>query len=60
MEAVALSLESEKEHLRRLDCELVNRWKLIRTQMSEEGENPRKLEGSSKALPLPLDLAGLS
>jgi len=29
--------------------------------MSEEGnKNPRKMEGSAKALPLPLDLAGLS
>jgi hypothetical protein len=28
--------------------------------MSEEGKNPRKMEGSVKALPLPLDLAGLS
>jgi hypothetical protein len=28
--------------------------------MSEEGnKNPRKMEGSAKELPLPLDLAGL-
>jgi hypothetical protein len=29
--------------------------------MSEEGnKNPRKMEGSAKELPLPLDLAGLA
>jgi hypothetical protein len=28
--------------------------------MCEEGKNPEKMEGSAKALPLPLDLAGLS
>ena len=54
MEVVALSPESEKERLWRLDREV------LRTQMSEErNKNSRKMEGSAKELPLPLDLAGL-
>jgi len=37
---------------------LIIRWKLVNTQMSQEGnKNPRTMhKGSAKALPLPLDL----
>ena len=63
MEAVALSPESKKERLWRLDHDLLSKQmeSLFRTQMSEEGnKNPRNMEGSAKALPLPSNLAGLS
>ena len=63
MEAVALSPESKKERLWRLDHDLLSKQmeSLFRTQMSEEGnKNKRKMEGSVKELPLPLDLVGLA
>ena len=40
---------------------LVNIWKLVLYLDHEEGnKNPRKIEGSTKELTLPLDLAGLA